>query len=85
MGFPGYFLIVQDFINVARHKLGVSVGPGRGSAAGSVVAYCLRASRRSTPSNMTFFSNDSSTPTESRCLISTSTSMTTGAPMCSTM
>ncbi|MBD5202993.1 MAG: DNA polymerase III subunit alpha [Bacteroidales bacterium] len=41
MGFPGYFLIVQDFINVARHELGVSVGPGRGSAAGSVVAYCL--------------------------------------------
>lgn len=41
MGFPGYFLIVQDFINVARHNLGVSVGPGRGSAAGSVVAYCL--------------------------------------------
>ncbi len=41
MGFPGYFLIVQDFINVARQKLGVSVGPGRGSAAGSVVAYCL--------------------------------------------
>jgi len=41
MGFPGYFLIVQDFINAARSKLGVSVGPGRGSAAGSVVAYCL--------------------------------------------
>ena len=41
MGFPGYFLIVQDFINAARHKLGVSVGPGRGSAAGSAVAYCL--------------------------------------------
>lgn len=41
MGFPGYFLIVQDFINAARHKLGVSVGPGRGSAAGSCVAYCL--------------------------------------------
>ncbi len=41
MGFPGYFLIVQDFINVARHQLGVSVGPGRGSAAGSCVAYCL--------------------------------------------
>ncbi|MCH5326130.1 MAG: DNA polymerase III subunit alpha, partial [Duncaniella sp.] len=41
MGFPGYFLIVQDFINVARKDLGVSVGPGRGSAAGSVVAYCL--------------------------------------------
>lgn len=41
MGFPGYFLIVQDFINEARHRLGVIVGPGRGSAAGSVVAYCL--------------------------------------------
>lgn len=41
MGFPGYFLIVQDFINAARNKLGVIVGPGRGSAAGSVVAYCL--------------------------------------------
>ena len=41
MGFPGYFLIVQDFINAARTKLGVSVGPGRGSAAGSAVAYCL--------------------------------------------
>jgi DNA polymerase-3 subunit alpha len=41
MGFPGYFLIVQDFINAAR-RMKVSVGPGRGSAAGSVVAYCLR-------------------------------------------
>ncbi|OJX91279.1 MAG: DNA polymerase III subunit alpha [Paludibacter sp. 47-17] len=41
MGFPGYFLIVQDFIRAAR-DMGVSVGPGRGSAAGSVVAYCLR-------------------------------------------
>ena len=41
MGFPGYFLIVQDFINSARNELGVWVGPGRGSAAGSVVAYCL--------------------------------------------
>lgn len=41
MGFPGYFLIVQDFINAARTQLGVSVGPGRGSAAGSCVAYCL--------------------------------------------
>ena len=40
MGFPGYFLIVQDFIREGR-KLGVSIGPGRGSAAGSVVAYCL--------------------------------------------
>jgi DNA polymerase-3 subunit alpha len=40
MGFPGYFLIVQDFISEAR-KMGVTVGPGRGSAAGSTVAYCL--------------------------------------------
>ncbi|MDR0725420.1 MAG: DNA polymerase III subunit alpha, partial [Prevotellaceae bacterium] len=40
MGFPGYFLIVQDFISEAR-KMGVTVGPGRGSAAGSAVAYCL--------------------------------------------
>ncbi|MFP4091805.1 MAG: DNA polymerase III subunit alpha [Cyclobacteriaceae bacterium] len=39
MGFPGYFLIVQDFINEAR-RMGVKVGPGRGSAAGSVVAFC---------------------------------------------
>lgn len=45
MGFPGYFLIVQDFIAAAREKLGVSVGPGRGSAAGSAVAYCLGITR----------------------------------------
>lgn len=41
MGFPGYFLIVWDFIAAGR-RMGVSVGPGRGSAAGSVVAYCLK-------------------------------------------
>jgi len=40
MGYSGYFLIVQDFINASR-KLGVPVGPGRGSAAGSIVAFCL--------------------------------------------
>ena len=45
MGFPGYFLIVQDFINSARNNLDVWVGPGRGSAAGSVVAYCLGITR----------------------------------------
>lgn len=45
MGFPGYFLIVQDFIGAARQQLGVSVGPGRGSAAGSAVAYCLGITR----------------------------------------
>ena len=39
-GYPGYFLIVQDFINAAK-EMGVSVGPGRGSAAGSVVAFSL--------------------------------------------
>ncbi|MFV0365699.1 MAG: DNA polymerase III subunit alpha [Mangrovibacterium sp.] len=41
MGFPGYFLIVQDFINWAKNN-GVLVGPGRGSAAGSAVAYCVK-------------------------------------------
>ncbi|MEN8120523.1 MAG: DNA polymerase III subunit alpha [Bacteroidota bacterium] len=41
MGFPGYFLITWDFLKAAR-EIGVSVGPGRGSAAGSVVAYCLK-------------------------------------------
>ena len=45
MGFPGYFLIVQDYISAARNKLDVWVGPGRGSAAGSVVAYCLDITR----------------------------------------
>jgi DNA polymerase-3 subunit alpha len=40
MGFPGYFLITQDFINAAR-QMGVLVGPGRGSAAGSAVSYCV--------------------------------------------
>ena len=40
-GYPGYFLIVQDFIQQAR-KMDVSVGPGRGSAAGSVIAYCTK-------------------------------------------
>ena len=41
MGFPGYFLIVQDFINWAKDQ-GIPVGPGRGSAAGSLVAWALR-------------------------------------------
>ena len=41
MGLPGYFLIVWDYLRAAR-EMGVSVGPGRGSAAGSVVAYCLK-------------------------------------------
>ena len=42
MGFPGYFLIVQDFIIAAKTELKVMVGPGRGSAAGSVVSYCIK-------------------------------------------
>lgn len=42
MGFPGYFLIVRDYIRAAREELDCWVGPGRGSAAGSVVAYCLK-------------------------------------------
>ena len=41
MGFAGYFLIVSDFINYAREK-NIPVGPGRGSAAGSLVAYAIR-------------------------------------------
>src|SRR5262249_57137618 len=41
MGFPSYFLIVSDFIRYARER-GISVGPGRGSAAGSIVAWALR-------------------------------------------
>lgn len=41
MGFPGYFLIVAELINTACKELGVKVGPGRGSAVGSIVAYCL--------------------------------------------
>ena len=41
MGFPGYFLIVHDYIRAAREECGVWVGPGRGSAAGSAVAYAL--------------------------------------------
>ena len=45
MGFPGYFLIVSDFIRAAREELDVKVGPGRGSAAGSAVAYCLGITR----------------------------------------
>lgn len=45
MGFPGYFLIVQDFIKAAREELSVAVGPGRGSAAGSAVAFCLGITR----------------------------------------
>ena len=49
MGFPGYFLVVADFINWAKDN-GIRVGPGRGSAAGSMVAYAHAASPTSTRS-----------------------------------
>ena len=75
MGFPGYFLIVWDYIRAAR-EMGVSVGPGRGSAAGSVVAYCLKIT------NIDPLKYVSSTPSVSRCPMSTSTSMRTAAPTC---
>ena len=82
MGFPGYFLIVQDFIKAGR-ELGVSIGPGRGSAAGSVVAYCVWESRRSTRLNTTFFSNAFSIRTVYPSPISMSISMMTDARPCS--
>jgi DNA polymerase III subunit alpha len=62
MGFPGYFLITADFINAAR-KMGVLVGPGRGSAAGAAVSYCTGITNILTPSNTTCSLNVSSTPT----------------------
>lgn len=49
MGFPGYFLIVWDFIDYAKYKADIAVGPGRGSAAGSLVAYCLEITDRLDP------------------------------------
>ena len=71
MGFSGYFLIVADFINEAKRR-GIAVGPGRGSAAGSIVSYCLNITtpdRWSTDSS----SNASSIPNASPCRISTRT------------
>jgi DNA polymerase-3 subunit alpha len=70
MEYPGYFLIVWDFIRYAR-ETGIPVGPGRGSAAGSLVAYCLRMSIRSTTTSS---SNAFSIPSACRCPTSTSTS-----------
>ena len=80
MGFPGYFLIVQDFINAARKELGVWVGPGRGSAAGSTVAYCLGITRID-PIKYDC-SSASSTPTASPFPILTRTLTTTAAVRC---
>ena len=81
MGFPGYFLIVQDFINSARKELGVWVGPGRGSAAGSAVAYCLGITKID-PINTTCCLSVSSIPTVSLCPISIPTSTMTGEARC---
>ena len=73
MGFPGYFLVVWDFIKYAKDH-GIPVGPGRGSAAGSLVGVGARASRTSIRSSTTCSSSASSIPSASRCPTSTSTS-----------
>ena len=77
MGFPGYFLIVADFINWAKDN-GVPVGPGRGSGAGSLVAYAS-ASPTSIRCATTCCSSASSIPSACRCPTSTSTSARTAA------
>lgn len=75
MGFPGYFLIVSDFIRAAREELDVMVGPGRGSAAGSVVAYCLGITQID-PLKYDLLLSVSSIQTVSTCPISTPISTT---------
>jgi DNA polymerase-3 subunit alpha len=82
MGFPGYFLIVADFINWAKHN-GVPVGPGRGSGAGSLVAYAS-ASPTSIRCATTCCSSASSIRNACRCPTSTSTSARKGATASST-
>ena len=77
MGFPGYFLIVADFINWAKNN-GVPVGPGRGSGAGSLVAYSLRITDLD-PLPMRCCSSASSIRNGSRCPTSISTSARTTA------
>ena len=78
MGFNAYFLIVWDFVNYAKAN-GIAVGPGRGSAAGSIVAYCAARSRTSTRCATTCCSSASSTPSACRCRTSTSTSRSAAA------
>ena len=73
MGFNAYFLIVWDFVNYAKSN-GIAVGPGRGSAAGSIVAYTLADHRRRPARATTCCSSASSTPSACRCRTSTSTS-----------
>jgi DNA polymerase III subunit alpha len=77
MGFPSYFLIVADFINWAKDN-GIPVGPGRGSAAGSLVAYAIRITDID-PCHTICCSSVSSTRNEFPCPISTWTSASTGA------
>ena len=77
LGFVSYFLITWDFIRFSIDN-GIPVGPGRGSAAGSIVAYCLNITSW-TRSSTTCCSSVSSTPNASRCRISTSTSAATSA------
>ena len=72
MGFNAYFLIVWDFVRFAKEN-GIAVGPGRGSAAGSIVAYCLSITDVD-PLATTSCSSASSTPSACRCRTSTSTS-----------
>ena len=83
MGFPGYFLIVQDFINWAKEH-GIPVGPGRGSGAGSHRRLGAAHHRPRPASAGTCSSSASSTPSASRCPTSTSTSARTGATRSST-
>ncbi|WTY54220.1 PHP domain-containing protein [Micromonospora sp. NBC_01412] len=79
MGFPGYFLVVADICRYAREH-GIGLGPGRGSATGSIVAYCTGIrSPSSIRSSTSWSSNGSSTPSASPCRTSTSTSTTGGA------
>ena len=68
MRFPGYFLIVWDFINWSREN-GIPVGPGRGSAAGSIVSYCLQITNHSTRYAMVFFLSVFSILSVYRCRI----------------
>ena len=78
MGFPGYFLIVAEFIQWAKEQ-GIPVGPGRGSGAGSVVAWALTITGSRSRCAGGCFSSASSIPSACRCRISTSTSARTGA------
>jgi 2-phospho-L-lactate guanylyltransferase (CobY/MobA/RfbA family) len=77
MKFPGYFLIVADFIKWAKNQ-DIPVGPGRGSGAGSLVAYALTITDVD-PLRFGCCSSASSIPNASRCPTSTSTSARIGA------